>query len=122
MATGVCCCSRYLTPASHRGAAAYGSLLSQGRRKRGFKLSNNRNTSRTEQREYLKMSLPGLTRQSIFFKRIFARWMDARIKSGHDECVRVHTELISKKQHRSPTRVRYLAACFAGGCHRCPAL
>jgi hypothetical protein len=35
-----------------------------------------------------KSSLPGLTRQSIFFEKYFLRrWMDARIKSGHDECV-----------------------------------
>ena len=35
-----------------------------------------------------KSSLPGLTRQSIFFEKNFLRrWMDARIKSGHDECV-----------------------------------
>jgi hypothetical protein len=26
-----------------------------------------------------------MARQSIFFKRIFRRWMDARIKSGHDK-------------------------------------
>jgi hypothetical protein len=38
--------------------------------------------------------------------------MDARIKSGHDECVCVHTNIISKKQHRSPTQVRDLAARF----------
>jgi hypothetical protein len=30
-------------------------------------------------------SLPGLTRQSIFFARIFRRSMDARVKPAHDE-------------------------------------
>jgi hypothetical protein len=31
-------------------------------------------------------SLPGLIRQSIAFVKMFLRrWMDARIKSGHDE-------------------------------------
>jgi hypothetical protein len=36
------------------------------------------------------LSLPGLTRQSICFLKMFLRrMMDARIKSGHDGCVRV---------------------------------
>src|SRR6266851_10010483 len=31
------------------------------------------------------LSLPGLTRQSIFFaKPLLAKWMDARVKPGHD--------------------------------------
>jgi len=48
----------------------------------------------------VKTSLPGLTRQSIFFNKNFLRrWMDARIKSGHDECVCVHTNLNFKQQH-----------------------
>src|ERR1700722_18408172 len=34
----------------------------------------------------LPPSLPGLTRQSIYFAKVLF-WMDARIKSGHDECV-----------------------------------
>jgi hypothetical protein len=46
-----------------------------------------------------KSSLPGLTRQSIFFENSFlGRWMDARIKSGHDECFCMHTDLISNSK------------------------
>jgi hypothetical protein len=33
----------------------------------------------------IKMSLPGLTRQSICFEKALAKWMDARVKPGHDE-------------------------------------
>src|SRR5712691_1847436 len=33
----------------------------------------------------LGASLPGLTRQSIFFaKSLLSKWMDARVKPGHD--------------------------------------
>jgi hypothetical protein len=31
------------------------------------------------------VSLPGLTRQSIFFERFFRSLMDARVKPAHDE-------------------------------------
>jgi hypothetical protein len=32
------------------------------------------------------LSLPGLTRQSIYLrKKRFAKWMDGRVKPGHDE-------------------------------------
>jgi len=34
----------------------------------------------------IKMSLPGLTRQSICFEKALAKSMDARVKPGHDEC------------------------------------
>jgi hypothetical protein len=30
-------------------------------------------------------SLPGLTRQSIFFERLFAKMMDTRVKPAYDE-------------------------------------
>jgi hypothetical protein len=29
-------------------------------------------------------SLPGLTRQSIFFATTLTKWMDARVKPAHD--------------------------------------
>jgi hypothetical protein len=35
----------------------------------------------------VKTSLPGLTRQSIFFEMLLRRLMDARVKPGHDECM-----------------------------------
>src|SRR5437868_10937352 len=34
----------------------------------------------------IKMSLPGLTRQSICFEKALAKEIDARVKPGHDEC------------------------------------
>jgi hypothetical protein len=47
----------------------------------------------------IKPSLPGLTRQSILFKRnVLRRWMDARIKSGHDECAHIAASVF-KQQH-----------------------
>src|SRR5258708_3374402 len=32
------------------------------------------------------MSLPGLTRQSMCFEKALAKWMDGRVKPGHNEC------------------------------------
>jgi hypothetical protein len=32
----------------------------------------------------LTPSLPGLTRQSIFFERLLRRWMDTRVKPAYD--------------------------------------
>jgi hypothetical protein len=47
----------------------------------------------------INTSLPGLTRQSISLqKSLLQRVMDARIKSGHDECGCVLTNLYFKQR------------------------
>src|SRR6202051_3686121 len=43
-------------------------------------------------------SLPGLTRQSIYFARLFRSMMDARVKPGHDELGRGGS-MVSSSQH-----------------------
>jgi hypothetical protein len=55
-------------------------------------------------------SLPGLTRQSILFeKRSLRRWMDARIKSGHDTLF-VDTVSRSRRASRASFTGKFLSS------------
>jgi hypothetical protein len=53
-------------------------------------------------------SLPGLTRQSIFFERVLRRWMDTRVKPAYDAAYVAASCLISefKFQTAKPLRSR----------------
>ena len=54
-------------------------------------------------------SLPGLTRQSIFFARIFRSGMDARVKPEHDEL-----------RERDEKENAYSLTAFSEICHSLP--
>ena len=55
----------------------------------------------------IKMSLPGLTRQSICFEKALAKSMDARVKPGHDECFCVAWFKAQFRDLAAPFRARF---------------
>jgi hypothetical protein len=48
---------------------------------------------------FLRLSLPGLTRQSITFaKKLFAKKMDARVKPAHDDVCALRSGPLSRRE------------------------